>query len=1027
MFLSRCYRYIKKFAPVVVLSITLGVLAYRFTARSLDNIIERSLINIAKQGAVTVENAINYHLGILNTIAGFSDIKDPTLSAGEKAVLLKKYADDGEALTFGWIDAQGMMHDTEGAELTVSGLPFYQDAMRGTGSVYKPDSEPVIIFTAPVFYGDRVEGAICATYSLELLCRIVENTRFGMTGYGFIIDNSGKVIAHPNRSLVEEGFNAIAESGSNPDLQSLAWLEEKMISGETDAGRYRFKNIDSYMGFTKIKGMPWYFAETTLTSEVYGGTLGLIIMIIAGIVAFIVLFLATNMYLAYLKRKIKENQSFLKTAVDAGNIISIKISCEGLIQDFNKNAEEQFRDKISLKKDDSIFSLLSVSDGQKLRKKIEKCFEGETDKNFELVFRQGRSSEHFLCAIRVCDSDAAKSGLEILGVNITERARKEMELRASHEELTAVYEELTASEEELKSQLDELIQQKIMLQDLDARYNLVVDASSIGIWDWDVIENKTYYSDKWYEIFGFSKDDDPAYVETWREYIDPEDLGKVSKAFNDHIEMQTASYESEFRYIRNGRVKWISAVGKGLWDSDGKLVRMAGAHTDITSKKEAEERIMRLAYHDPLTDLPNRIRLTEAFWEVIGKKPGKVSLIFMDIDNFKLVNDSYGHTIGDDILVEVARRLKEALRENMFLSRPGGDEYAILMWDYDSKDDITAFVEEIMKLVDAVINLGDHHINLSASIGIATYPDNAEDFDALLKNADTAMYKAKEKRNRYMFYRREMNEAIVERLNITNCLRDALDNDELMVYYQPQYRIIDHQIVGFEALLRWNSPKLGMVPPQKFIPIAEESKQINPIGEYVLRTAIAFLGKINRMSGMRYMMCINISIIQIMQKDFTETVLGILKEYGVPSELLELEITESVLMESIASVIHNIMLLRKAGVKIALDDFGTGYSSLNYLTQLPINTLKIDKSFIDNIGHVKEKSLLISTIVDIGRKLGLSIVAEGVEMQEQLDYLTRRRCDRVQGFLFSGPLPGGDIEDMVMKAVSSSAIQAING
>ena len=1015
MFLSKCYNLMKRYLPVVILSVILGVLAYRFTVDSLRSIVERSLIDIAGQGAATIENDIQRHVSILKTIANIEEMKDPKVTAAAKVDLLKKFVEDNEVLSFGWIDSRGMMYDTTGKTLDVSSRIDFVSALKKPEFIYLSPDNSEILFSVPVFKEDEFVGVLSATYPIEMLCRIVENARFGESGYGFIIDQSGQVIAHPDRTLVESQFNAILESGTDPELKALAAIEKEMTAGKTAAGQYRFRGDEKYMGYTKISGLSWYFGETVLKSEVFGSATNLIFMVLVGIILFVLIFISINIYLSYLKGKVKMHQDILKTAIDAGNIMSVTFSASGVILGFNKNVEMQFKDKIKLKKKGNIFEILVEKDKEKLKKKIEKCLSGGAEKNFELIFKDGEINEHVYCTIHRCDFKNKEDCLEILGVDITERARKEIELRENHEELTAVYEELAASEEELKSQLDELIQQKIMLQELDARYDLVVEASNIGIWDWDVVADSTYYSDKWYEIFNFSKDDDYTVVDTWREYIVPGDREKSLAAFNDHVENRTPYYECEFRYVRNGRMKWIYAVGKGLWDSDGTLIRMAGSHIDITSKKENEKKIIRLAYFDSLTGLPNRSKLIEAFQEFQRENPGNMALIFMDLDDFKLVNDSYGHTIGDRILIEVAGRLQGVMKNNMTLSRLGGDEYAILIRDYESEEWIAAFVEEIMRLVDGVIVLNDFSINLSTSIGIASYPYDAMDFDDLLKNADTAMYKAKEKRNKYVFYHKEMNDAIIERLNLTNNLRGALENDEFLVYYQPQYRIRDMKVTGFEALIRWNNPKLGMVSPVKFIPVAEESKLINPIGEYVLRTALSFQKRVNGMGYGQFLMCINISIIQLMQRDFTDTILKLLDEYEIPSELLELEITESVLMESVASVIHNIILLRKAGVKIALDDFGTGYSSLNYLTQLPINTLKIDKSFIDNIGHVKEKSLIISTIVDIGRKLGLSIVAEGVEMQEQLDYLLKRRCDRVQGFLLSKPLPENEIIDFLEK------------
>mgnify|MGYP000037987536 FL=1 len=390
-----------------------------------------------------------------------------------------------------------------------------------------------------------------------------------------------------------------------------------------------------------------------------------------------------------------------------------------------------------------------------------------------------------------------------------------------------------------------------------------------------------------------------------------------------------------------------------------------------------------------------------------------MALLLIDLDDFKLVNETYGHLTGDKILIEVAERLRQLVRDNMFLARLGGDEFAILMWNFVSEHSLAHLAQKIEEKVDGFICINDANISLSTSIGIARFPQDAQGFDGLFKNAEMAMYKAKDKKCKCLFYHRDLNDAVVERLNLINCLKGALESNEFTIHYQPQYDIRSKRIVALEALLRWENRYLGRVPPSRFIPVAEETGLIIPIGEYVLRSALAFLKKLREKGYDQLIMCVNISIIQLMQKDFIGKVLDILEEYGIPSRFLELEITESVMLESVASARENILLLREAGVKIALDDFGTGYSSLNYLMHLPISTLKIDKSFIDNIGQARGSDLLVSAIMSIGRKLGLTTVAEGVEHREPMNYLMRRKCDRVQGFYMSKPLPEAGVESLL--------------
>lgn len=586
-----------------------------------------------------------------------------------------------------------------------------------------------------------------------------------------------------------------------------------------------------------------------------------------------VLFMA-GVLLARLRSQVKKSQNTLKNAVDAANIIIMILDRDGNVLEFNKHAQKLY-DEINDGKTTGFLKLLSEKDAEKIRKRMKFPDLSGMSPHFELRLKSDAGYRHLYCSLKPAVSEDGNERFELLAVDITDRARKEIELKESHQELTAVYEKLAASEEALRAQL---------------------------------------------------------------------------------------------------------------------------------------ERINRLAYMDPLTGLPNKISLAEKFAGQLANNRSQVAFILIDLDDFRLVNETYGHLAGDRILVETAERLKGLAGENMFLARLGADEFAILAWDFGSSDFLSALAERIAERIDGFINIDKTNISISASIGITLYPQDASSFDELYKNAEMAMYKAKDKKCRYLFYHREFNDAVVERLNLINYLKGALDNGELRVIYQPQYDIRNGKIVGLEALLRWENSRLGAVPPSRFIPVAEETRLIIPIGEFVLKTSLAFLRKLRDMGHGELMMCVNISIIQLMQKDFTRMVLDLLEEHGIPTHLLELEITESVMLETSSTVLENIRSLRDAGVKIALDDFGTGYSSLNYLMHLPINTLKIDRSFIENIGRGRDKELLISTIMNIGRKLGLSTVAEGVEHREQLEYLKKRKCERVQGFLLSRPLSPADTE-----------------
>ncbi|NTV91024.1 MAG: EAL domain-containing protein, partial [Clostridiales bacterium] len=490
--------------------------------------------------------------------------------------------------------------------------------------------------------------------------------------------------------------------------------------------------------------------------------------------------------------------------------------------------------------------------------------------------------------------------------------------------------------------------------------------------------------------------------------------------YNAYLEHKSDSYDDEFRILmENGEYKWVRTLAAAIWDDKGMPVKLTGSIEDITAQKEFENRIRKLAYYDVLTGLPNRVMFIEKFNEISASDECNIALIFMDVDNFKLINDSYGHNVGDDILVETGKRVLEVEIENMMLFRLGGDEFAILLWGDVGKEKVEDFVCEVVSRISKSYYIQEYIFNITISMGLAMYPADARNLRDLMKNSDMAMYKAKEAgKNRHVFFDNIMKEEALKRMLISNQLHGALGNNEFKLFYQPQYST-DGVAEGFEALIRWNNPELGNVSPAEFICIAEENRSIIPLGEWVLENSCRFLKEINVNDDANYFVSINISVLQIIRSDFSDYVLGLIKEYGLKPELLELEITESVFIESFDNIVKNITLLRQAGIRIALDDFGKGYSSLNYLTMLPITTLKIDKSFIDNIRQRDEKDVLVDSIIMIGRSLGLEVVAEGVETVEQLEYLRKYGCDRIQGYYFSKPLPEEEVWSVIEKKTDS--------
>lgn len=433
--------------------------------------------------------------------------------------------------------------------------------------------------------------------------------------------------------------------------------------------------------------------------------------------------------------------------------------------------------------------------------------------------------------------------------------------------------------------------------------------------------------------------------------------------------------------------------------------------------EKSDKELEYLAYHDPVTGVFNKASMKKYINELISlKKCNEFAIMIVDIDNFKYINDTMGHSFGDQILSEFGSRLGNLAGKGSTIYRLGGDGFVIVIEGYKDKALVEKLAVKILKDFRIPFDIKGSRVFMTISMGVSVYPEHGDSMDELLKNADIALYKAKETgKNRIVFYNKPMNEAISERVSIEKHLRTALINNEFELHYQPQLDIKNNKISGFEALIRWNSPELGFVSPVRFISIAEDSHMIVPIGEWVLRNACMYIKKLHRRGYSDVSISVNISMLQLLQDDFVENVLAILNCTELDPCYLELEITESILMESYELIAQKLKLLKDSGIKIALDDFGKGYSSLYYLRQLPISTLKIDKSFIDTIGTEGKHKSLTNLMVKIGKTMGLSVVAEGVETQEQLDYLTKYKCDKYQGYLFSKPVP----PDKVMEILSA--------
>jgi diguanylate cyclase (GGDEF)-like protein/PAS domain S-box-containing protein len=467
-------------------------------------------------------------------------------------------------------------------------------------------------------------------------------------------------------------------------------------------------------------------------------------------------------------------------------------------------------------------------------------------------------------------------------------------------------------------------------------------------------------------------------------------------------------WHGEFINRRKDGTEYVEAVRIApVVAPDGKITHYMAVQEDITEKKQIQERVHYLANYDALTGLPNRYQLMERLkYTISDARRNRVpfAVMFLDLDHFKDINDTLGHSVGDALLVELSKRFTSILRDVDTISRLGGDEFIFILPDTDA-DGAAHVARKMLGVIDKMVKLEQNELIVTASVGISVYPDDGSDAETLSKNADTAMYRAKkEGRNRYAFYTQEMQLRSSRNLLLTNALHHALARDEFYMVYQPQIRLRDDTLVGAEALIRWRHPEFGEISPAEFIPLAEESGLIIPIGEWVLRQSIMQAKEWNGLSSEPMTVAVNLSAVQFRLPNLTETITGILGEIGLEPRLLELELTETIAMHDPQSAYTIMSQLDSHGIRIAIDDFGTGHSSLSYLKKFKLSKLKIDQSFIRDISTDPEDKAIVSATINLARSLGLKTIAEGVETVEQLSYLRTQKCDKVQGYYFSRPL-----------------------
>jgi diguanylate cyclase (GGDEF)-like protein/PAS domain S-box-containing protein len=557
---------------------------------------------------------------------------------------------------------------------------------------------------------------------------------------------------------------------------------------------------------------------------------------------------------------------------------------------------------------------------------------------------------------------------------------------------------------------------ELELQQSEERYALAVKGASAGIWDWNLETDVVFLSERWKEMLGYD-DALPSTREIWLGLMHPEDHGRFHQELEAHLSGKRPNLSLEYRLRhRDGSFRWVLCRGVAIHSAEGRALRIAGSHTDITDRG---------AYYDALTGLPSRLlfedRLRRAMAHRQHNPEYRFAVLLMDLNRFKVINDSLGHLVGDQLLIGVARRLENTLDTEDTAARLGGDEFVVLLEHERSFDEVRRMARAIAHDMSRSFDLEGRETFSGVSIGIVTSQSDCESLEDYLRAADTAMYRAKTHGLGIAEYDTAMHTAALERMVLENALRGALGNRELFLVYQPIIELASGRITSLEALARWRHPTLGVVGPDKFISIAEEIGLIHDLGEWVLRETSAQLARWKlEHPDLTFSVSINVSGVQLVRQGFAETVGAILDEYGLSHDLIRLEITESSLMSGSSQALETMFALKRLGIRLMLDDFGTGYSSLGYLQNLPVDTLKIDQSFVRNF-KADHDSRLIGMIVTLAKSMGLNVVSEGVELHEQALHLSKIGCEYAQGYFFSRPLEPDALKVVLEEQFSGAA------